>query len=450
MAHDNEIRLLSKVVRDRNLIPLIEARVTNDWWANIEARDLYRWLNEHWSKYGEVPTATSVRDEFPNFPLLKVEDSLDYLLDRFIGYRRYVHVEDMLQGAAEILSATNDHEEALTLVERSLSEIYQEGTPGVSDLRLSEDPLRRFQDYLDAEAIAGSLLGLPTGFEKIDEATAGLQGGQLVTVIAPPKTGKSQVLLQMGINLHEAGHNVLFQTFEMTNAECRDRHDAMRSKVSYNRMRRRALIEPEKNAYKAMLAGMESDENDLILSDSLTGITVSALAAKIEQTRPDIILVDGVYLMIDEVSGESNTPQALTSITRSLKRLAQRLEIPVVISTQTLLWKMRGGKVSADAIGYSSSFFQDSDVILGLEEIEEEPEARLLKVVASRNCGPEQEPLVWRWDTGCFHGEYEIATCPGCAVASRTGPFAPQSCNIDTQSDAQRDENPADEMGHTA
>ena len=37
--------------------------------------------------------------------------------------------------------------------------------------------------------------------------------------------------------------------------------------------------------------------------------------------------------MIDEQSGEANTPQALTNITRGLKKLAQRFNKPIVIST---------------------------------------------------------------------------------------------------------------------
>lgn len=426
MAHDNEIRLLSRAVRDRSIQPLLQAGVKNDWWVNPQAKDLWRFLVQHWSKYGEVPTPVSVKDEFPTFPLLAVDDSLDYLLDRFLAYRRYVHVEDMLQSAAEVLSGTNDHERAIQLVETSLSQIHSEGVPGVSDLFLSRSPVDRYSQYLDDEAKAGSLLGLPTGFLKIDEATAGLQGGQLVTVIAPPKTGKSQVLLQTAINVHEAGYSALFQTFEMTNAECRDRHDAMRSKVSYNRMRRRILTQPEKNSFREMLEHMEDIEAQLTLSDSVTGITVSALAAKIEQHQPDVVFVDGVYLMMDEQTGESNTPQALTSITRSLKRLAQRLDIPIVISTQTLLWKMRGGKVTADSVGYSSSFFQDSDVLLGLEEVEEDPELRLLKVVASRNCGPEEALLTWRWDSGCFHDE-DLQNCVGCSAARLVAPVVPST-----------------------
>lgn len=424
MAHDNEYRLISKAILDRDISPLLEAGVSNDWWSNPDVLNVWRFVVKHWNRYGEVPTATSVNDEFQNFKVLVVDDSLEYLLDRFIGYRRYTHVEDMLQEAGDILSRSNDHEAALQLVERALTQIHQEGTPGTTDMFLSRDPEVRFRDYEDDEKRAGSLLGLPTGFLRIDEATGGLQGGQLVTVIAPPKTGKSQVLLQTAINIHRAGSNVLFQTFEMNNSECRDRHDAMRAHTSYNRMRRRILTEPEKNDFQEMLREMATLENQLILSDSISGITVSALAAKIEQHKPDAVFVDGVYLMHDEQTNESNTPQSITNTTRSLKRLAQRLKVPIILSTQTLLWKMRGNKVTADSIGYSSSFFQDSDVILGLEPVEDDPELRLLKVVASRNCGPEEALLTWRWDTGCFHDE-DLKDCPGCRTASLTAPFVP-------------------------
>jgi hypothetical protein len=104
----------------------------------------------------------------------------------------------------------------------------------------------------------------------------------------------------------------------------------------------------------------------------------------------------------------------LTNITRGLKRVAQRLNIPVIITTQTLLWKMKGGKVSADSIGYSSSFFQDSDVILGLEPIESDEFKRLLKVVQARNCGPTETSITWKWDTGCFHDETKEGSCKFC------------------------------------
>jgi len=150
------------------------------------------------------------------------------------------------------------------------------------------------------------------------------------------------------------------------------------------------------------------------LVDAVNGLTIDSLVAKAEQLKPDILFVDGVYLMLDQVSGDANTPQALTNITRGLKRVAQVLNIPVVITTQTLLWKMKGGKVTADSIGYSSSFFQDSDVILGLEPVEADDKRRTLRVVQARNCGPSDETITWDWDTGCFHDESKSYTCKYC------------------------------------
>lgn len=427
MAANNEHRLISRAIRDRTITSILEAGVRDDWFVDPGCKEVWRWLVSHWSKYGEVATPVSVKDEFPTFPILKVDDTVEYLLDRFVAYRRYVKIEDTIQGAAEILSLTHDHDAALLLIEGRLSEIHQEGVPGVSDMHLERDPLSRYAQYEEMEKTAGRLLGLPTGFSRIDDATAGLQKGQLVTIIAPPKTGKSMIALQTAINIHEAGHNVLFQSFEMSNTEQQTRHDAMRSKVSHARMQRRALTDPEKGNYERMLRHMTTLPHAFTLADAVQGITVSALAAKIDQVKPSVAFVDGVYLMQDEQTGESNTPQALTSITRGLKRMAQRMNIPVVITTQTLLWKMKGGKVSADSIGYSSSFFQDSDVILGLEEIPDDDEARSLRVVASRNCGPEEASLVWRWDTGCFHDDESSATCRGCITASRFAPRIPTS-----------------------
>jgi replicative DNA helicase len=418
MAADYEVRLFSKVVRDRNILPLIEAGIEPNWFRNPDVREGYRWILKHWMKYREIPTAASVKFEHSQIPLLKVDDSLEYLLDKFIEFRRAVQIEDAVQDAVEAVQDRN-FDAALQLMQERVSLIFQETQTGTTDLHLHKNPESRYQAYLAMENTDHALLGLPTGFAKIDEATAGLQGGQLVTVIAPPKTGKSMILLQTAINIHQTNHDVLFQSFEMSNNEQQTRHDAMRSGVSHNRLRRRTLTQSEKNDYEEAMREMARNPNVFTMTDAVQGITVTGLAAKLEQIKPEVAFIDGVYLMQDEQSGESNTPQALTNITRGLKRLAQRMDIPIVISTQTLLWKMKGNRVSAESIGYSSSFFQDSDVILGLERVDEDEDARLLKIVASRNCGPEEATLTWMWETGCFHDAALEQTCDRCIRARR-------------------------------
>ena len=401
MAADNETRLISRAIRVRDIAPLLEAGLKDEWFYVEENRQVWKFLRTHWTKYQEVPTATTVRDNFPTYRLLQVEDSLEYLLDQLIEYRRRQKTIEIIQDATDAISG-GDHTSALGLLSKGLATINDEGIGGSTDVDLTDKPLSRYDEYLAIKTRPNGLIGLPTGFPTIDTATAGLQPGQLVTIIAPPKTGKSVLALQMAVNLHEDGQVPLFQSFEMTNVEQQHRHDAMRAKISHARLIRGALKTDEEVRYQKALQRMDG-MHKFYLTESIQAQTVSALAAKVEKLRPDVIFVDGVYLMVDESSGEMNTPQALTNITRSLKRLAQKAERPVVITTQVLLWKMKKKTVSADSIGYSSSFFQDSDVIFGLQRQDEEDDtSRLLRIVASRNSGPAEAELMWDWEAGKF------------------------------------------------
>jgi len=416
MAHDNEYRLLSKIIADRHIIPVLEIGIKDDWIIDDDLRRVWKFTREHYTKYREVPTYTSVKDNFPNFKLLKVEDTIDYLIDQMVAFRRSTLTRAGASSVIEQLQA-NDHENALSEMSKTVTQVNEQGEVGTHHIDLTKNPESRFEEYTNVTNSV--MLGIPTGFKKIDEATAGLQGGQLITVIAPPKTGKSQIALQMAINTHLAGKVPMFQSFEMNNHEQSQRHDSMRAHLNHNDLRRGVLSDSEIKRYKAMLAA-QATEHPFHLVDAVNGLTIDALLAKADQLKPDILFVDGVYLMLDQVTGEANSPQALTNITRGLKRVAQSLNIPVIITTQTLLWKMKGNKVSADSIGYSSSFFQDSDVILGLETVETDDRVRNLTIVQSRNCPPSETSITWNWNTGCFHDEDKKDSCKFCTPWSKT------------------------------
>jgi len=411
MAVDNEHRLISKVIREREIIPVIENGIKDTWFVDKDLRRVWTFIRDHYSKYTVVPTAETVKDNFPNFTIYKVDEALPYLIDTMVNFRRNMLTRNGIGDVVEKMN-TNDHESALTEMGKVIQVVNEQGVIGTTHVDLTKDPDARWGEYENVQNSV--MLGVPTGFESIDEATAGLQAGQLITVIAPPKTGKSQIALQMAINTHMAGKVPMFQSFEMNNHEQSQRHDSMRAHVANARLRRGKLNPDEEIRYKDMLKDMQT-AIPFHLVDAVNGLTIDSLMAKAEQLKPDILFVDGVYLMMDQVTGDANTPQALTNITRGLKRVAQRLNIPIVITTQTLLWKMKGGKVSADSIGYSSSFFQDSDVIIGLEPVEEDDEIRILKIVQSRNCPPSESSITWNWDTGCFHDETKQASCTFCS-----------------------------------
>jgi len=394
MAANNEERLLSKAIRDRNIKPLIECGVQEDWFFNDLNRQVWKFIVKHNEKYGEVPTAVTFKDNFPTYTLHAVEDNIDYLLDQLIEYRKRQKTIDALLDAQQAV-AQQDHNAALQTMVQAAQVLMNDGVRESLDENLSDDPMQRYDEYMSIKTRPNGLLGLSTGFNTIDKITSGVMKQQLWTIAAPPKTGKSVLAMQMAIKAQDENQRVMFQSFEMTAREMKTRYDAMRSHISHQRLIMGALKSDEEKRYLDHL-GIARD--DFWMPDTVASRTITGLCAKVEKYEPDILFVDGMYLMFDEETGETESERSLRSLTRSMKRVAQRYNIPVVVSTQTLRSKMRGGKVTADSIGYTSSFLQDSDIVLVLQRQDEDDDSsRSLTVAASRISGMGSTDLLWDW-----------------------------------------------------
>lgn len=398
---NKETALISKIIKDRQLAQLFDVGVDATWFADTQDRNVWNLIHSHFSKYGECPSSEVIADNFPNYVVLDVQDNVDYLLDELLNARRRVAISKTMDGAVTALEEAKDYELALQIMQKGVVKLEEAGLSRSSDLEITANASKYWDDYLYRKANPG-MLGVATGFPTIDEATNGLQNGQLIVIVAPPKTGKSTLALQIAQNVHMQGKTPMFQSFEMRNEEQLSRYIAMKARVSHNRYISGNLTKDEEGRVQAKLKAMEAMRDKFWLVGS-EGSTVSAIAGKIQIHQPDIVFIDGTYLMQDEHGEAPNSSQAITNITRGLKSLALRVNKPIVISTQVLTNKMRNGQVTADAIGYSSSFHQDADVIFGLQrEDDTVDDMRLLKVIASRNSGPSQVNMMWDWNSGVF------------------------------------------------
>jgi len=398
---NHESKLLSRVVTERKINYLFEKGVNESWFHSPEDKKLFKFLQHHFANYSETPSLDVIRTNFPIYTPDVVEDSLDYLLDKLVDERRKAIVVSTISDAIEQLDSKKDHDEALNAMTRGFARIEQEGLSRTNDIEITKAAAFAKEEYERRKNNPG-LLGYSTGFPTMDEATAGMQNGQLIFIVAPPKTGKSTVALQMAATNHLNGLRPMFLSFEMNNEEQKLRYYAIRSRVSHHRLRTGTLTDEEEVLFYHKIDVIQNMEDEMFFVDSANGVTVSSVASKIQNFKPDIVYVDGTYLMIDEEGAEAYNQQ-MTNITRALKRLAQKANVPVVATTQVLNWKMRKGQVTADAIGYSSSFHQDADVIFGLQrEDESVDDTRTLKVIANRNGGFKEVSLMWNWETGLF------------------------------------------------
>jgi hypothetical protein len=133
---------------------------------------------------------------------------------------------------------------------------------------------------------------------------------------------------------------------------------------------------------------------------------VSGIQGKVMEYNPDVVFVDSAYLMQSELPKvEQSSPQALTDIARSLKKLAQTQRIPIVVTTQASSTRSRGGKLNADSAMYTQAWRQSADVLLGVERVEPDaPEdgevSIMLRVLATRS-GPRADTIImWDWSKG--------------------------------------------------
>jgi replicative DNA helicase len=399
---NHEAQLLSKVIQDRNVNYLFENGVGESWFHDPEDKKLFKFLQHHFANYSETPSLEAINSNFPTYTPVPVNDSIDYLLDRLVEERRKAIIVSTLSDALDHLEGPKkDHEEALNSLAKGFSRIESEGLSKTNDIEITKAAATAINEY-EARKNNPGLLGISTGFPTMDEATAGMQKGQLIFVVAPPKTGKSTLALQMAATAHLNGVKSMFLSFEMNNEEQKLRYYAIRARVSHQRLKSGSLTAAEEKQFYSKMDAIQRMESELFFVDSANGVTVSSIASKIQNFKPELVFVDGTYLMIDEEGNEAYSQQ-MTSITRGLKRLAQKANIPIVATTQVLNWKMRKGQVTADSIGYSSSFHQDADVIFGLQrEDEMVDDTRTLKVIANRNGGYKEVALMWDWETGLF------------------------------------------------
>lgn len=389
--------IISAVLRDRKIEPVIEARITDEFFSDDEHREVWLFVKEHWTKYSEVPEHRTLRSNFPSWKVVESAEPLAFYIDEMREHRRMDIAQDGYLRATEALQ-NDDVAEAIAVMGQAALDANTQ-LPTLANVPLLDSVEERVKRYDEYAKNKGALRGWPTGFDAINRATRGVQPEQYIVILGAQKAGKSTILMYMGIVMSERGARVLMVSFEMSAEEMGARHDSLRAEISYNRLMDGRMTKDDR---AALLATQDADGDDVVLCTDISATTtVSGIRAQIQKERPDVVLIDGAYLMQDERGEAAGSPQAMTNISRDLKRLAQSTKIPIIISTQALESKMtkRSG-ITAFSAGYSSAWGQDCDVMLGIQRSEDDPKMSELRVLLSRS-GPLATANIYiDWEAG--------------------------------------------------
>lgn len=400
---DLEEHFISCLLRSKDMRSVADARIGPDYFDDDQHRRVFEFIQQHVLVHGEVPLAAHVRRNWPSYRLLKVEHGISYYVTEMRN--KYLHNEMQLVLAemTEQLDEHKDPKEALRIMQASIGSLSQIDS-GMVDIDLAatwEDRLTEYEEFRENQ---GQLRGISTGFATLDRATLGLQPEQFIIFVGLPKSGKSTLLLVVGINAHTAGKRVLLINFEMSNQEQGARYDGVTAKVDHLKLLSGGIGTKDIKTLERIGKLRETLSEFISSTDIVGATTASGVRAKIQQYEPDLVLIDGLYLMDDEYGEPKGSSAALTNISRALKRTAQMEKVPIVGTTQALHSKVsRSTGLTMHSIGYTSAFAQDANLIVGVEAVsEEDPNTQRLKSLANR-IGPSVEfEVMWDWSLGTF------------------------------------------------
>ena len=191
------------------------------------------------------------------------------------------------------------------------------------------------------EAIHSGLMkpGVPTGYPRLDYYLGGgWKKADLTILAAHPSVGKSALAAKFAYNVAAAGGSAHIFSKEMTSEQIATRYLGMLAKIDTMRIFNGDAGKRQEESTELQAAqGMLDDIGDrLKITDQ--PMRVSEMQAEIERgvvessRQVDLVVID--YLQIVPTGPGGNEQERISGISSGVKRIAQRLKIPVLLLSQ--------------------------------------------------------------------------------------------------------------------
>lgn len=290
-------------------------------------------IERHVSSYGVFPSFEAVvaqcQIEFPQIPNEPVRFWVDRVKERTLALK----VADGIQKATRLLqsgnySALTEHIKAMG----SEAVATQEKVAYDTLANLSEKVLQLHDER--ALKTTYDVADVPFGFPYLDTVSDGIQPGDTVAIVGKEGIGKSYIMCRMAKAAHDAGKVPLFISMEMSNIQIARRLVALRTHINETRLRKgqlstfigRRLISED-------IVNQSANSVPFYLLDGGLVLKVEDLALYTRMLHPDVIYLDGAYLLKTRAKSDSRWSM-VAEAAEAVKILARTSGVPVVGSYQ--------------------------------------------------------------------------------------------------------------------
>jgi len=406
---------VSKLIESKDFKLLKDQQIT-PFFLTGDNRRVFQYITDVFQETREVPTPRALLQKFPNYEfevhtidgedVVGTDESLMYWCSELRTKAKHNRTADVLEEVARLLDE-GDTEQAYAFMKKGVWQIEDQIVLS-SSVDITKNTSDRKDAYLERKKNRG-MIGIPTGIPHLDYILKGLAPETLTTLIAQTGVGKTWFLVLIGAYAMLNNYKVCVFITEMSTDLMQDRFEAMLygmmyGNFNYSNFKSGTLDLETENQYFEFL---EEDLPHLepLIIETATG--VSSVVSVIEREKPDLILIDGAYLMEDE-QGAKDDWLRVAHITRDLKKAAKTWHLPFLINTQADKNTSKKTGPELGSIMYTQAIGQDSDNVLALfrDEIMYNDHEMGIKVLKQREGTLGKVIINWNFDTMNFSSIY--------------------------------------------
>jgi replicative DNA helicase len=283
------------------------------------------------------------------------------------------------------------------LLNRVQSELYQiSQDTEKSDFEDSKSVAKKTLEHIEKMKLRGdsSLVGVDTGYKRLNEITLGFGDGDLIIVAARPAMGKTSLVLNMALRNLEIGNGVAFFSLEMPSEQIFLRLLSSKTNIPMGNLKSGDLSDEEWSRLSKNLNELSQKKFFVDDGGMLNINQVRSKLRKLKTAHPEvkIAIIDYLQLMSGTTSRDRHLE--VSEISRGLKMLARELNMPIIALSQlNRSLEARSDKTPMlSDLRESGSIEQDADLILFVyrDDVYREREEKE-KIMKAKNDGKTYE-----------------------------------------------------------
>ncbi len=258
------------------------------------------------------------------------------------------------------------------ILEKSLALINAASDKRNVEIKNSDHLLDSFMELLNQRMqTKNGLIGIPSGFENIDQLTHGFQPGQLIVLAARPGMGKTTLAANFATHeVYENDGTVAFFTLEMSDIAIIERIISSQANIFADKLKTGTLTADDFDIITKQMKKMQGKRLFLANCED-----VSEIASYCRQIRKkhglSLVVIDYLGLLLH--GKHEHAHLVLGEITRNLKKLALKLQTPILLLCQMnrAIENRQMKRPLLSDLRQSGNIEQDADIVMFISQPDE-------------------------------------------------------------------------------